>query len=256
MGWENVRSYSTATGAQLLNSVVLSIPVNGATNLWTTISGQTLQGQIPGIGGTNGNSGHVSYCGAHIEVEYAGTELNKGGTVMCLDGRQNYSLCGDNGAGGPSGPSFDALSTMSTIVTAHRLGSKHGKYFRPQSRHLNELTAIPEVIDNTQGVGAEFYPLVDREFAEHGWTQGMFVTGAVPAQNYIFRVSLFYDANISYKQVGTLTQLAVPSKVATANPVLHAKYGAAIAAEGLKAAHGVDLASHNEAGGNKAGHLA
>lgn len=235
LAWHNQRSIYlhdiTTPGDVLFTPVWSSVPALGVDNLYTTATSVTLVGQVHDTS-SQSFSGHTQYQGTEVEVIYAGTNLNRGGTVYKVGGQHSLNFMEYDKAGTLASKTADFIKNYTLGATADAFSKTHTAHFRPQGVHAAEVLDIPEYLTTEAGLGRTVVGHVPSDFGENGWTQALLVETAAGAQPLVLNITMKYRTSVSLKQAGVdPARVRAPDTLFPADPVTLARYTNAIAEE-------------------------
>jgi len=236
-----------------------------------TVTPLQLSGPLVIGAGAQYYSGLVRVHGVEIDIEYTGTELNKGGILSVIHGANNWSCCTQYNTLGNTQASFGSL--QSTVLpgnddfsTAGRIGGRVRFVLRPTDPSFFEIreTYFSGMSENSalgnseemccpaadsagvlpiDGIGAGPSASTPSFRAPHGWTLGFSIIPAVATAgatlNYVLRVRVVTDELVVQQTANPSSFSGTPSHVARANPLEEAHIRNALSAHHLAAAQGM-----------------
>jgi hypothetical protein len=183
------------------------------------------EGQGHPADGTNG-SGYARYVGSEISVQYLGTANDCGGQYYVVDGSTESALV--YGRVNCLGVSFKAATT-DPIATVQAIGPRKTTF-----RFLNNSVIYPGFWDvprdaTWSGTADDIIPEAMFEHACLGFTNGLFISAAVPGTKFQVTVNAWYED--SYHPLPNYPNPLIPSTVlSVGNPTAHAAASAHTAA--------------------------
>jgi len=247
-----------------------------------TYSPMLLDGPV--FAGTTSTFGSatVRVHGMEIDIEYVGTELNKGGALSIIHGANDVSCYSQYATTGNTVGSFGGLISLVTpcndaFATTCRMGNRVRFVLRPTDpsfftirdtyfagESISGLASATVTITNSAADAAGVLPLdgtgagptaQSPNFrAPHGWTQGFMLNPANGAAGlslpYILRVRVVTDEYVNLQSANPVGfNEGAPNRRAVSNPLAEAHIRNALSAHHLAVSNGLlrEVAAKSEA---------
>jgi hypothetical protein len=214
MNQESIYGNAILAGAANANTLYSVEPASDTADPFLTRTGRALTGQHFNTALTN-DTGFTRYLACEVSVQYTGTRLNAGGTIVVVDGSREQSLLSNRS--NPVALTYTEMAQM-PLGTNRTLGTEKTTFrFINGSSVRNSFEEIPS--DYTwAGLGAQVIPEGPAEFASLGYTTAVMVKSAAPGSAIIFSVTAWYEDCITETSSGTRQPLIPASHLSAGNP--------------------------------------